>query len=186
MTHRQVHDWCLLGGLVLLGVATRWLPHPYGVTSIGASALLAGAVFSRWWLAPAAPLLAMLVSDLALGGYPLATRVVVYSALAAPVFLRPLLRSRRGVARIALCSAAGSALFFLASNLAVWAFDGLYPTTGTGLASCYLNGLPFFGNSLAGDLLWSLLLFAAYDGAFLRGWRVDHQEHELCPVRVRR
>jgi hypothetical protein len=190
MEHRRIHDWLLLCGLVTLGVATRWLPHPYGVTSIGASALLSGAVFARWWLAPLVPWLALALSDVALGGYPLPIRAVVYLSLAAPVLLRPWLHSRRGLLRIALCTLAGTALFYVASNFAVWAFGQLYPPTAAGLASCYLNGLPFLSNSIAGDLLWSFLLFAAYDGAFLRRWRVEYRDeyrdNSLCPVRVRK
>ena len=55
-----------------------------------------------------------------------------------------------------------SAIFFLATNFAVWQFGGIYPTTGAGLVQCYAAGLPFLKYLLAGDLVWSTILFGAY------------------------
>jgi hypothetical protein len=52
-----------------------------------------------------------------------------------------------------------SVLFFLGSNLGVWAGGVLYPRTLAGLAACYIAALPFFGATLLGDLLYAALLF---------------------------
>ena len=59
-------------------------------------------------------------------------------------------------------------LFFTVTNLAVWAFSGMYPDTGTGLVACYAAALPFFQNTLAGDLWFSTILFG---GMALAEWR---------------
>jgi len=45
---------------------------------------------------------------------------------------------------------------------------GLYPHTLQGLLQTYVMGIPFFGNSIAGDLFWTALLFGLYDAARAR------------------
>nr|MBP8725836.1 hypothetical protein [Saprospiraceae bacterium] len=47
-----------------------------------------------------------------------------------------------------------SVVFFLVSNLAVWAGGSMYPQTAEGLLSCYVAALPFFGNELAGTVFY--------------------------------
>ena len=39
---------------------------------------------------------------------------------------------------------------------------GLYPKTGAGLAACYVAGIPFFWNTLAGDAMYATLLFGGF------------------------
>jgi hypothetical protein len=48
------------------------------------------------------------------------------------------------------------------SNAAVWQFGGLYDQSPAGLLACYTNALPFFRNTLAGDLVWTAILFSAH------------------------
>ena len=42
----------------------------------------------------------------------------------------------------------------------------MYPYTWVGLEACYVAGIPFFKNTIAGDLLYVALLFGAFE------WRV--------------
>ena len=71
-----------------------------------------------------------------------------------------LLREKHNVARIAAASLTGSIAFFLISNLATFVQYDIYPHTWSGLATCYAMGVPFFRNSVAGDLLYALAMFA--------------------------
>jgi hypothetical protein len=87
---------------------------------------------------------------------------VVYLSFAAIVGLGLLLRRRRRVASLPAAALAASTLFFLATNFTVWAGGGLYPHTAAGLAACYAAALPFFGPTLAGDFLYSALLFGLF------------------------
>ena len=48
------------------------------------------------------------------------------------------------------------------SNLGEWAFQPLYPKTAAGLIECYVAAIPFFGNTLLGDALYTLLLFGGF------------------------
>ena len=38
-------------------------------------------------------------------------------------------------------------------------FSGFYPLTPAGLEACYIAAVPFFQNTLAGDLFYATLLF---------------------------
>ena len=54
------------------------------------------------------------------------------------------------------------------TNLALWAADvarhtGLYTADLAGLTKCYTLALPFWGRTLAGDLLFSGALFGMYE-----------------------
>jgi hypothetical protein len=56
----------------------------------------------------------------------------------------------------------GALQFFLITNFGVWAFLNSYPRTVAGLAECYLAGIPFFWNTLAGDAVYAALLFGGF------------------------
>ncbi len=72
------------------------------------------------------------------------------------------LRDRRTFARISLATLLGAVQFFLVTNFAVWWLLNSYPKTVSGLAACYLAGIPFFWNTLAGDAFYAALLFGAF------------------------
>jgi hypothetical protein len=59
-------------------------------------------------------------------------------------------------------SVVGSTIFFLASNFAVWAGGEGYghPLTWPGLIATYVDGLPFYRNSLVADLFGTAVLFS--------------------------
>jgi len=61
--------------------------------------------------------------------------------------------------------AALALLFFALSNFGVWLGSGMYPRSLAGLAECYAAALPFFQNSLAGDLFYTVLLFGGFAAA---------------------
>ena len=68
MTRNHARLIVLLSAIVA-AAALRLVPHPPNFTPIGAMALFSGAYLGRRWLAFAAPLGAMLLSDLVLGFY---------------------------------------------------------------------------------------------------------------------
>jgi hypothetical protein len=152
---------------MVVGVAAmRVLPHPPNFTPVAAMALFGGAHFDRKSWAFAVPLAAMLLSDAVLewvfGRGFHALTPVVYLSFVAIVCLGFLLRRRRSVATVAGAALGSSVLFFLTTNLAVWAAGDLYPRTAAGLAACYVAAIPFFGATLAGDLFYTALLFGAF------------------------
>jgi hypothetical protein len=116
------------------------------------------------------PLAALLLSDLAshwleipgMGFYSPIAMVGVYGGFALAASLGRLLQQRRGPFRVAAAACGSAAIFFVFSNLGVWA-SGMYPMTGEGLAACYTAALPFFRYTLAGDLVYSGVLFGAFE-----------------------
>jgi hypothetical protein len=158
--------------LVVLAALTRLLPHPHNFTPIGAMGLFGAAYFSRRWLALAVPFAALFLSDLVLNNvvyrefYPQFTLITswwIYAAFALVMALGWLvLRARVTPARVLVGSLGASVVFFLVTNFSVWLGSGMYPPTPAGLLACYTAGLPFFGNTVLGDLFFSGALFGAY------------------------
>jgi len=72
------------------------------------------------------------------------------------------LRSKLTVTRTAGACMAGSVVFFLVSNVGVWAGWKMYPASVAGLIDCYVAALPFFRNTVIGDLIYAGMLFGAY------------------------
>ena len=145
---------------ILGAAALRLVPHPPNFTPIAAMALFGGAYLPRRALAFVAPLAALVLSDLFLGFYH--GMPTVYFATGLIVLIGWWLSSRRSVVRIAAAALASSILFFVLTNLGMWAFSGIYPHTLAGLTACYLAAIPFFQNTVAGDLFYSGLLFGGF------------------------
>jgi hypothetical protein len=112
-------------------------------------------------LALAVLLAAMLVSDLVVGAYDWRVMSVVYAALALPALLARWGRTRSAVLLPPLVLSS-SLFFFATTNFAVWAFSGMYAHDVHGLVHCYVAALPFLYNTVAGDVLWTTLLFGIW------------------------
>ena len=149
----------LLSAIVIAAVL-RLVPHPANFTPIGGMALFSGAYLGRRSLAFAAPLGAMMLSDAVLGFY--SGFWITYVAVALIVAVGFLALSRLSVLRIAGAAIASSVLFFLVSNFGTWAASGMYPHTLAGLSACYVAAVPFFQNTVAGDLFYTALLFGGF------------------------
>ncbi len=149
----------LLSAIVVAAVL-RLVPHPANFTPIGGMALFSGAYLGRRSLAFAAPLGAMMLSDAVLGFY--SGFWITYVAVALIVAVGFLALSRLSVLRIAGAAIASSVLFFLVSNFGTWAASGMYPHTLAGLSACYVAAVPFFQNTVAGDLFYAALLFGGF------------------------
>lgn len=145
---------------IAAAAALRLVPHPPNFTPLAAMALFSGAHVGRRALAFAAPLGALLLSDLVLGFYP--ELAFVYVSMAATVLIGWLLARRRTVIRVGAAALAASVLFYGVTNFGVWLLTNYYPHTSAGLLASYIAAIPFFQNSLAGDLFYSALLFGGF------------------------
>ncbi len=151
-----------LVSLTVAAAVSRLIPHSPNFTPIGAMALFGGAHFHNKRAAFAVPLLAMLVSDFAMGDGIHPLTLFVYVSFALIVGLGLLIRRRMSALRIGGATLAGSVLFFAITNFGVWLQVGLYPRTLDGLAACYVAAIPFFRNTLAGDATYAVLLFGGF------------------------
>ena len=143
--------------------------YPWNFAPMTALCLFAGAHFSRRSLAIACPLGMMLVSDALIGVISGSLEnafyqhtLVVYGAFAASVSLGFLLREHRSVWRITGTALAAETLFFLVTNLGVWAGTGMYTADFSGLVTCYTMALPFFRNSLIALAVFTPVAFSSW------------------------
>jgi hypothetical protein len=159
MTSNQARLTALLSAIVA-AAALRLVPHPPNFSPIDAMALFSGAYLGRRAIAFVAPLAALLLSDLVLGFYHgVAT---VYATVALIVVIGWWLSSRPTPLRIGAAAIASSVTFFVITNFGMWLFSGFYPVTYAGLVACYTAAIPFFQNTVAGDLFYSVLLFGGF------------------------
>jgi hypothetical protein len=150
----------VLVSMILAAAASRLIPHPPNMTSLTAVALFGGAYFSDRRLAFLVPLSALFLSDLVLGFYR--HMEIVYLSFALIVAIGLWLQNHRRALPIAGAAVASSVLFFVLTNFGVWVFDALYPKTMEGLIACYVAAIPFFQNTLLGDLLYTAVLFGGF------------------------
>jgi Family of unknown function (DUF6580) len=146
--------------VVVFAAVLRIAPHPWNFAPLGAMALFSGAFVRNRWLAIAFPLAALFAGDVFVGLYELMP--IVYASFALSVLIGSLLKNNRTVLRIGGATLLGAAQFFLITNFAVWLAFDTFPRTASGLFSCYVAGLPLFGNTLASDALYVTLFFGGF------------------------
>jgi hypothetical protein len=151
---------------VIFAVLSRmpFIPHPWNFTPVAAALLYFGARGSRrqLWV----PFALLAVSDLVLNkyvyAYPFtADQLVVWAWYAGILFLGTRLTENSNWLRIGGAALASSVSFFAITNFAVWASGTMYPKTMAGLITCYVAGVPFFRRGLAGDILFTTVMFGA-------------------------
>ena len=140
----------------------RIIPHPPNVTPVMAMALFAGCYFADKKVAYLVPLLAMLVADLVIGLH--SSMLFVYAGVALTVFVGNDWLSRKADGlRVIVATVGCSLLFFLLTNFGAWLVsEAVYPRSAAGLMQAYVAGIPFYKNSVLGDLFFSAVLFGGY------------------------
>jgi hypothetical protein len=154
--------------LVVAGVVIRVVPHPWNFAPIGAIALFAGAHFDRRSSGFLIPLIAMFCGDTLLEIF---TRDQGYHSLMGVVYATYALIAVAGIAirdkrtspfTVGLTTIGASVLFFITTNFANWIWSPLYAKTIDGLVACYIAAIPFFGNTLASDAIFTAILFGTF------------------------
>ena len=145
--------------VIIIAIAMmRVLPHPANFTPIAALALWGGRYLNKkqaLWV----PIFIMVISDMFIGWDSIPMRIAVYSSLILAGILGINLKKSKGILPVARSVFAGSVLFFLITNAAVWAFTDMYSRNLQGLINCYTMAIPFFRNTLLGDAIYSTVLF---------------------------
>ena len=139
--------------LIVLALASRLLPHPPNFAPITGIALFAASKFSNKLFAVLLPLICLFITDLVLGLSWI--NLFVYGAFGLISLIG--LRSSKVKLHTILFS---SVVFFIWTNLGVWLLH--YPLTIEGLLSCFTLAIPFFTNTLAGDLVYTAVLFFTF------------------------
>lgn len=153
--------------LVLFAAFSRLIPHPANFAPVAAIALFSAVHLNNKKLAIIVPVAAMLFSDLFIGFY--AGMEWVYGAFVVIALVGFWLKSRmeksnngKKVAYLFGTTVVSSIIFFIISNFGVWMTGTMYDMSFNGLVQCYAMAIPFFRNSLAGDLFYVLVMFGIY------------------------
>jgi hypothetical protein len=148
--------------LIVAAALSRLLPHPDNFTPIMAIAL-AGGVYLDKRFALIIPLAALIISDIFIGFHN--TIFFVYGSFVLIGFLGVWLKSHKKPLPILGTTLLSSILFFIITNFGVWLTGGgwFYPKTWQGLIECYTLAIPFFRNTVAGDLVYTGVLFGLFE-----------------------
>lgn len=147
-------------GLIIFGVISRFLPHPPNFAPIAALSIFGGAILPRRY-ALTLPLVAMIISDLIIGLHGLI--IFTWGSFAFIAFgANRYLAKKLTFINVVSASVVASVFFYATTNFGVWLEGFLYPRTLDGLVDAYTMALPFFRNTLIGDLVYSGAFFGLY------------------------
>lgn len=149
----MINKYIFLISVISFAVLSRFLPHPPNFTPVAAIALLSCKGFNNRWIAIIIPMIIMFISDLVLGLH--GSIPFVYGAfILISLFGSFVKKINIGVVL------SSSVIFFLVSNFGVWFL--YYPSTFTDLVTCYTLAIPFFLNTILGDLFFSALIIYSF------------------------
>jgi len=146
--------------IITFAVSLRLLPHLPNMAPIAAMALFGGVYLNKKY-AILVPLIAMFISDVFIGFHN--TMLFVYGSFLITGFMGIWLRKRKSAQAIIGASLSSSLLFFVITNFGVWFMGGIYPKTLNGFIESYVYALPFFRNTIVGDLFYTGLFFGSYE-----------------------
>ena len=159
-------------GIIVLAAASRFI-SPFNFSPIGAIALFGAAHFSKKVWALVVPLASLWVSSLILDNVFYAqyydsfqwfSNPFVYLGFALMTVLGLGLLKKVNVATVFGSALAGTVVFFLVTNFGSWLeMPQLYSRDFTGLLASYTAGLAFVQSTLIGNLVYSGLLFGAFE-----------------------
>lgn len=144
---------------ILAAIILRIIPHIPNFAPIAAMALF-GSVYLNKKYGLILPLIALFLSDILIGFYNPWIMASVYGSFIIIGGIGLYLKKHKGTTNIIVASLFGSVIFFLITNFSVWAIPhSFYPHTLNGLMQSYLMGLPFFKNTVMGDLFYTGAMF---------------------------
>ncbi len=165
--------WAIIVAMILIAAAFRILPHLPNATPVAAMGLFAAAYLRQSWQAYLVPFFAMIVSDIYVysqndySTYSMNSMLFnsffTYIAFGLSIFMGQKLLQKVNFKNVIVSSLLGSLLFFVVSNVGVFAEGMLYPKTFAGLFDCFFNAIPFYKNTWVGDLTYSAILFGTYE-----------------------
>jgi hypothetical protein len=148
--------------LIVCGISYRLLDYPPNFSPLSAIALFAGFYF-RNYIYSLITLLVLFISDCFTGFYDYRIMLSVYLCFFVIFFIGRSVKKHYSLKAVIFGSLSGAVLFYLATNFAVWFFGNWYDKSFSGLIRCFFLALPFFRNTIAGDLFFSGIFFGLYE-----------------------
>ena len=159
----------LVSILIFLAAASRVVfsqAHLYNLAPIGALGLFSGAVLKDKRSAFLLPLLAQFAADLYFQfftntpGFYNISQFFTYGGLAVATLIGFGMNDIKPLKVLGYALGASTA-FFLLSNFGFW-LHGWNGYTFGGLSKTYIDAIPFYKNTMIGDLVGSVILFGVY------------------------
>lgn len=175
--------------IIVLAVISRIIPHPYNFAPFGAIALFCGAFISSRWLAVMVPCIASWISGVILNNtvykslFPEFTwfdSSIIWQCLAYTTMVLlagKWLSANRSIPRIGMSAVGSSLLFFIISNFGCWVSGTMYTKDFAGLTATYISALPFYPATLAGDLLYTGVMFGLFSLVSVRNKSWQPSDH---------
>ena len=166
----------LLFIICMVAAATRLIPYEMlNFTAVGALAFMGGAMIENKWLRYILPIGLMAITDLVLntviyseftgGSFFYDGMFWVYIPFIISVAVGRIILKEASAGKVVFAGLVSGIIFFLISNFGVWMSGSLYPKTAGGLLEAYYMGLPFVRNTLAGNIVFGLAIYAAWEFA---------------------
>ena len=143
----------LIGSIIILAVLSRIIPHPPNFAPITGIALFSSKKINNKLLGVLLPIIPLFISDLFIGISFI--NIFVYLSFIIIYFLGSI--STKIEVKSVFFS---SVIFFILTNLGVWYLG--YPKNVEGLITCFTLAVPFFINTILGDLFYSFIFFRSY------------------------
>jgi hypothetical protein len=181
MSEQKKKNFWVIIAIILLAALSRLLPHPGNFTPLVAMALFGGAYMLNKKHALIFVLAALFLSDIILNntfhrayypdveGFVFFSKymITVYGSMALIVGLAILFLKKISMPRVLLTAMGASILFYFITNFGSMVYDPIYTKDFKGLVASLTAGLPFFKNALVGNLIYSTVIFGAYEF----GWK---------------
>ena len=146
----------IIASIIVLAVLSRLVPHPPNFAPITGIALFSSKKINNKLFGVFLPIIPLFISDLSIGIS--FTNIFVYLSFIMIYFLGSI-STKIDVKTVFL----SSVIFFILTNLGVWYLG--YPKNIEGLITCFTLAIPFFVNTILGDLFYSFILFRSYKAA---------------------
>ena len=184
MTTQKINPRFAVLAIFIIAIAAMRIPNsaqltPWAnFTPIGAMGLFGGAYFTKKWKAILFPLLTLFVSDLIIQAFVFNGKYGImysgwywiYSIFILITFIGKWLIKKVSIQNVLLAAVAASLSHWLLADFTVWIGGGTDLRTMTpltkdwaGLQQCYIQGFPFMKNFLLGTLVYSGIMFGAFE-----------------------
>jgi len=138
-------------GIFTALAASRFIPHPPNFTSLLALSFYIPAILGARFLPVL--LLSFFITDLIIGFHSVTLFTwgsILLIGLMSKFFIA---NTKTRISGVLI----GASLFFVITNFGVWSM-GSYGYTLEGLIACYTLAIPFFGNTIAGTIIFSAVI----------------------------
>jgi len=146
----------VIASIIILAVLSRLVPHPPNFAPITGIALFSSKKINNKLFGVFLPIIPLFISDLFIGISFI--NIFVYLSFVIIYFLGSI--SSKIEVKLVFLS---SVIFFILTNLGVWYLG--YPRNVEGLITCFTLAVPFFVNTILGDLFYSFIFFRSYKAA---------------------